>query len=146
VDQERYFEEFPHAQLSVCNFSYVRRPLGLNNQAYELIREAKSGLETRATRASDKMRESKRSYREVPEHEGLLSSSGEEDGEGEDGEEGDDEVKEITDFDIGLPLTLQVAVLLVLASSSSLSSSLSSPSSSSPSSSSSPPSPRWPPE
>ena len=76
VDQERYFEENPHPQLSVCNFSYVRRPLGLNNEAYELVglisdlfcvkivfvcilylflqvREARAGLETRATRAAD---------------------------------------------------------------------------------------------
>ena len=53
MDQERYFEEFPHPRLSVCNFSYVRRPLGLNNEAYELVRETKSGLETLATRAVD---------------------------------------------------------------------------------------------
>ena len=103
MDQERFFEEFPHPKLSVCNFSYVRRPLGLNNEAYELVRETKSGLETRATRATDKMRESKKSYREVAEHEGLLSS-----GSGSDGEEEDDEVQDITEFDVGLPLSLQV--------------------------------------
>ena len=103
MDQERYFEEFPHPRLSVCNFSYVRRPLGLNNEAYELVRETKSGLETRATRATDKMRESKKSYREVAEHEGLLSS-----GSGSDGEEEDDDVQDITEFDVGLPLSLQV--------------------------------------
>ena len=103
MDQERYFEEFPHTQLSVCNFSYVRRPLGLNNEAYELCRETKVGLETRATRASDKMKESKKSYREVAEHEGLLSSSASE-GEAEE----EEDITEITEFDIGLPLTLQV--------------------------------------
>lgn len=102
VDQERYFEEFPHPRLSVTNFSYVRRPLGINNEAYEMIRETKMGLETRATRASDKMKETKKSYREVAEHEGLLSSSA------SDGEGDDDEIQEITEFDIGLPLTLQV--------------------------------------
>jgi hypothetical protein len=49
VDQERYFEDFPHPSLSVNNFTYVRRPLGLNNEAYELVRqEARSGLETRS--------------------------------------------------------------------------------------------------
>ena len=61
-----------------------------------------TGLETRATRASDKMRQTKKSYREVAEHEGLLSSSGSE------GEEEEEEVQEITEFDAGLPLTLQL--------------------------------------
>ena len=49
VDQERYFEDFPHPALSVNNFTYVRRPLGLNNEAYELVRqEVRAGLETRS--------------------------------------------------------------------------------------------------
>ena len=39
MDQERYFDDFPHSQLSVQNFSYVPRPLGLNNSAYEIIRK-----------------------------------------------------------------------------------------------------------
>ena len=39
MDQERYFEDFPHSQLSVQNFSYVRRPLGLNNAAYEIVQK-----------------------------------------------------------------------------------------------------------
>ena len=39
MDQERYFDDFPHKQLSVQNFSYVPRPLGLNNAAYEIIRK-----------------------------------------------------------------------------------------------------------
>jgi len=102
IDQERYFEEFPHRSLCVTNFSYVKRPLGLNNEAYEVIRETKINLETRATRASDKMKETKKSYREVAEHEGLLSSSGSE------GEEVEDDIQEITEFDIGLPVTQQV--------------------------------------
>jgi len=101
VDQERYFEEFKHKVLSVNNFSYVRRALGLNNEAFEMIRHAKPGLETR----SDKNRRASKkvaTYKEVAEHEGLLSSS---QSEGEDSEAG---IEEITEFDIGLPLTLQV--------------------------------------
>ena len=39
MDQERYFDDFPHKQLSVQNFSYVPRALGLNNTAYEIIRK-----------------------------------------------------------------------------------------------------------
>merc|ERR1719193_90841 len=98
VDQERYFEEFTHPRLSVNNFSYVRRPLGLNNEAYEIVRCSKPSLETRSdkrTRSSGKVA----SYKEVAEHEGLLSSNSE--------EEEDDEIEEITEFDQGLPLSLQ---------------------------------------
>ena len=42
------------------------------------------------------------SYKEVAEHEGLLSSNSE--------EEEDDEIEEITEFDQGLPLSLQVTL------------------------------------
>ena len=45
MDQERYFDDFPHSQLSVQNFSYVRRPLGLNNAAYEIIRRQEKNKE-----------------------------------------------------------------------------------------------------
>ena len=49
LDQECFFEDFPHPSLSVNNFTYVRRPLGLNNEAYELVRqEVRAGLETRS--------------------------------------------------------------------------------------------------
>ena len=41
-------------------------------------------------------------YKEVAEHEGLVSSS---QSEGEESEAG---IEEVTEFDIGLPLTLQV--------------------------------------
>lgn len=102
VDQERYFEEFTHKILSVNNFTYVRRALGLNNEAYEMVRYSKPGLETR----SDKNRRATKkvaNYKEVAEHEGLVSSS---QSEGEESETGG--VEEITEFDIGLPLTLQV--------------------------------------
>jgi len=101
VDQERYFEEFTHKILSVNNFTYVRRALGLNNEAYEMVRYAKPGLETR----SDKNRRATKkvaNYKEIAEHEGLVSSSQSE------GEESESGVEEITEFDIGLPLTLQI--------------------------------------
>jgi len=101
TDQERYFEEFSHKVLSVNNFSYVRRALGLNNEAYETVRYAKPGLETR----SDKNRRATKkvaNYKEVAEHEGLVSSS---QSEGEESEAG---IEEITEFDIVLPLTLQI--------------------------------------
>jgi len=101
VDQERYFEEFTHKILSVNNFTYVRRALGLNNEAYEMVRYAKPGLETR----SDKNRRATKkvaNYKEIAEHEGLVSSSQSE------GEESEGGVEEITEFDIGLPLTLQI--------------------------------------
>jgi len=102
VDQERYFEEFPHPRLSVNNFSYVRRALGLNNEFYEMVRHSRPGLETR----SEKNRRASRkvgSYREVAEHEGLLSTSGSED-EADAGEG----IEEVTEFDLGISLSLQL--------------------------------------
>ena len=41
MDQDQYFEDFPHKVLSIQHFSYVRRPLGLCNAAYEIIRKAR---------------------------------------------------------------------------------------------------------
>jgi len=102
VDQERYFEESPHPRLSVNNFSYVRRALGLNNECYEMIRHSRPGLETR----SEKNRRASRkvgSYREVMEHEGLLSTSG---SEGED--EAEAGIEEVTEFDLGISVSLQL--------------------------------------
>ena len=100
-DQERYFEDFPSDILSVNNFSFVKRELGLNNEAYEKITNAQPGMETRgeATRRSTRK---VGSYKEVPEHQGLLET---EDSEAESSDGG---VEEVTDFDIGLPLTLQI--------------------------------------
>ena len=100
-DQERYFEDFPSSKLSVCNFSYVKRELGLNNEAYEKITNAKPGAENRA---EDVRRSTRKvaSYKEVAEHEGLLESDHSET------ESSDGGVEEVTDFDIGLPLTLQI--------------------------------------
>ena len=40
-DQERYFQDFPDDDLSVENFDYFKKPLGLNNAAYEVVRQAK---------------------------------------------------------------------------------------------------------
>jgi len=99
-DQERYFEDFPHDILSVTNFSYVKRELGLNNEAYEKITEVDGGPDGRG-----EPRRSARqvaSYKEVAEHEGLLES------EHSSAESSDEVVEEVTDFDFGLPLTLQL--------------------------------------
>jgi len=104
IDQERYFEEFRSSVLSVVNFTYVRRPLGLNNEAYERIRQAKPGEEV----DRENVRRSTRkvnSYKEVAEHEGLVSS---EESDGEEEEGGEDDIEEVTDFDLGLPLVLQL--------------------------------------
>jgi len=99
-DQERYFEDFPHNLLSVINFSYVKRELGLNNEAYEKISEMSGGPDGRG-----EVRRSARkvaSYKEVAEHEGLLES------EHSSADSSDETVEEVTDFDFGLPLTLQL--------------------------------------
>ena len=42
ADQEKYFEDFPTEGLSIANFTYVRRPLELNNAAYEVVRKARN--------------------------------------------------------------------------------------------------------
>jgi len=102
-DQERYFEDFPSQKLSVNNFSYVKRELGLNNEAFEKITTLKGGPDTRTAEATRRSSRKEKSYREVPEHQGLLetdhSESESSDGGG---------VEEVTEFDIGLPLTLQI--------------------------------------
>lgn len=40
ADQERYFKDFPDENLSIKNFSYAKRPLGLKNAAYETVRKS----------------------------------------------------------------------------------------------------------
>ena len=100
-DQEKYFEDFPSEKLSVNNFSYVKRELGLNNEAYEKITIVKGGPDTR-TEATRRSSRKVRSYKEVPEHQGLLETDQSE------SESSDGGVEEVTDFDIGLPLTLQI--------------------------------------
>ena len=99
-DQEKYFEDFPSDILSVINFSYVKRELGLNNEAYEKITAMDGGPDNRG-----EVRRSARkvaSYKEIAEHEGLLES------EHSSAESSDEAVEEVTDFDFGLPLTLQL--------------------------------------
>ena len=99
-DQEKYFEDFPSDILSVINFSYVKRELGLNNEAYEKITAMEGGPDNRG-----EVRRSARkvaSYKEIAEHEGLLES------EHSSAESSDEAVEEVTDFDFGLPLTLQL--------------------------------------
>ena len=41
-DQERYFDDFPDNNLSTKHFNYIRKPLGLENAAYEIIRRTKT--------------------------------------------------------------------------------------------------------
>jgi len=50
MDQDQYFEDFPHKLLSIQHFNYVRRPLGLANAAYEIIRKARKGRKPSPTR------------------------------------------------------------------------------------------------
>ena len=40
-DINKYFENVPNESLSSLNFSFTKRPLGLNNQQYEIVRLAK---------------------------------------------------------------------------------------------------------
>ena len=101
-DQEKYFEDFPSQKLSVNNFSYIKRELGLNNEAYEKITTLKGGPDTRTVEATRRSSRKVRSYREVPEHQGLLETDHSE------SESSDGGVEEVTEFDIGLPLTLQI--------------------------------------
>jgi len=99
ADQERYFEDFPDDDLSIKNFNYVRKPLGLGNAAYELIRQAKlqTAFEECETER-EKEREKKKSMKEVEESAGLLESPPDSD---------DEEVKLINGFDTIVPLSLQ---------------------------------------
>lgn len=98
VDMEKYFEEFKHQTLCVNNFTFVRRALQLNNEAYEIVRHSKPSLETRSDKRT---RAASVRYKEVAEHEGLLSGSSS-------AAEEDEEIEDITDFDQGIPLSLQV--------------------------------------
>ena len=34
-------EDFPDDDLSIKNFNYVKKPMGMNNAAYEVVRQAK---------------------------------------------------------------------------------------------------------
>ena len=86
------------------NFTYVNRPLGLNNEAYEVIRDLKtSSTTTRESRRQEEKRKTPR-YTEVAEHEGLLSSSE------DDGEDVSDEELKGGEFDLELPVSLQMVL------------------------------------
>ena len=103
ADQERYFEDFPDDNLSIANFNYVRKPLGLENAAYEIVRRA--GLESsmkssdQAEKKEDPYRKTnaKKSLKEVEESAGLLESN----------DEDDEEVRLICGFDPEVPVSLQ---------------------------------------
>lgn len=92
ADQERYFEDFPDDNLSIKNFNYVRKALGLENAAYEIIRQGKYQEEEDESSG-------KKSMKEVEESAGLLEDS--------DGE--DEEITLIMGFDMDMPISLQAA-------------------------------------
>lgn len=115
ADQEKYFIDFPSEQLSVANFNYVRRPLGLNNAAYEVVRKAnlydpppqsEGSNKPEAIKCAAKAKNSggkrqKVSYKEVDESAGLVES------DDEFGfEEEKIEFKEGLDLD--MPISLQI--------------------------------------
>ena len=93
MDQVQYFEDFPHKVLAIQHFSYVRRPLGLGNAAYEIVRKAK-----RLTAAAKptKPAAAKR-YKDKEESESDNESL----------EEEDEEVAMINGFNTKLPICLQ---------------------------------------
>ncbi len=105
ADQEKYFEDFPSKDMSVINFNYVRRPLGLNNAAYEIIRKSKPQDVVRDTKVEDgKIPKDKKivSYKEVEESAGLLMD-----------DESDDEGDQLGvvykgGYDIDMPVCAQV--------------------------------------
>ena len=69
-DLEKYFEDYPNDNMTTINFSYVGRPLGLNNPAYEFVRNARDGL-----RLSSNNRKTSVNYKEPEESSGLISES-----------------------------------------------------------------------
>ena len=102
ADQERYFEDFPDDNLGIANFNYVRKPPGLENAAYEIVRRA--GLESSMKTSEQQEKEdpyrktnAKKSLKEVEESAGLL----------EDSDSGDEEVRLICGFDPDVPVSLQ---------------------------------------
>jgi hypothetical protein len=104
TDQERYFEDFPDEILSLKHFNYFRRPLGVENAAYEIIRKSKvnSGgnssfdIGGRKAKGISGAAEARRStMKEVEESAGLLEDSD------------DEELVLIMGFDPELPVCLQ---------------------------------------
>ena len=107
MDQEQYFQDFPHKVLSIQNFNYVKRPLGLSNAAYEIIRKPRGvGLED-SEEEQPKARRGK-SYKEVEESKDLLSESEEEESDC------DQEVEMINGLSLRLPISLQVLTFVMI--------------------------------
>lgn len=104
TDQERFFDDFPSKILSVANFNYVRKPLGLNNAAYEIIRksnirESKEPSPSDVRRGGKSNGKGKGKYKEVEESAGLLE---------DDSDDGENEVNYREGFDVDLPLCAQI--------------------------------------
>lgn len=97
ADQERYFVDFPDENLSTLHFNYVKKPLGLENAAYEVVRKAKYQKQESGEEASPSGSGNKKSMKEVEESAGLLEDSGDE----------NEEIKLIMGFDLEMPLSLQ---------------------------------------
>ncbi len=89
ADQERYFDDFPDEVLTISNFNYVRKPLGLENAAYEIIRRA-------AMAETDHVSGGKKCMTEVKESTGLLDIDSD-----------DSEIMMINGFDFDMPVSLQ---------------------------------------
>ena len=103
ADQEKYFQDFPSKSLNVSNFNYVRKPLGLNNRAYEIIRESSgsngSGNDDSASSRSTSVlsdNNKKVDYKEVDEDVGLVLSSDE------------DEDDYVDGLHVDIPMSLQL--------------------------------------
>ena len=99
-DQERYFDDFPDDNLSIKHFNYIRKPLGLENPAYEIIRRTK----TKGTSGDSNDEENssqtgggRKSMKEVKESDGLLESAGSD----------DEEIMLINGFYPDIPISLQ---------------------------------------
>ena len=95
-DQERYFDDFPDDNLSTKHFNYIRKPLGLENAAYEIIRRTKT-KGTSDSNDDDSSQTGRKSMKEVKESEGLLESAGSD----------DEEIMLINGFHPDIPITLQ---------------------------------------
>jgi len=116
ADQERYFEDFPSKTLSVINFNYVRRALGVNNAAYEIIRERskddppstalqqrqKEARAARAAKAAEARGRNKKvvNYKEVEEHVGLT--------EVYDSDDSEEKINYVRGLNVDLPVCLQI--------------------------------------
>ena len=96
-DQERYFDDFPDDNLSIKHFNYIRKPLGLENPAYEIIRRTKSKSTSDSNEDDSSQTTGRKSMKEVKESEGLLESAGSD----------DEEIMLINGFYPDIPISLQ---------------------------------------